>query len=258
VNRTAEEREGASRVDAARVAVAANPHWYHTIELAPGVVTPGHIDLRGTAPKVLPSDLSGRRALDIGTFDGFWAFELARRGAETVAVDVPSLDEAEWPPNRRAELEARMRDWDIVLGRGFKLASSVLELDVRRVECPVYELDRDLLGGAFSFVFLGALLIHLRDPVRALERVADVLEPDGELILLETFSVADTLRSPRRPVAHFQPLATEFNWWHANLAALQAWLWTAGFVDVRRSGLHRPPARGPMRRWSVALRARRP
>jgi SAM-dependent methyltransferase len=246
-----------SRQAAARAAVAANPHWYHTIELAPGVLTPGQIDLRATAPKLLPSELRGRRALDVGTFDGFWAFELARRGATTVAVDVPSLDAAEWPPNRRPELVARMRDWDVELGRGFRLAAELLEPVPERIECSIYDLDSRTLGGAFDLVFVGALLVHLRDPVRGLERVHDVLEPGGELILLETFSVADTLRSPRRPVAAFQPLKTQFNWWHANISALKAWLWTAGFSDVKLTGLHRPPAQRPTGGPHASLRARR-
>lgn len=37
-----------------RAAVAANPVRYHSIELAPGLVTPGHIDLRPVARRVLP------------------------------------------------------------------------------------------------------------------------------------------------------------------------------------------------------------
>src|SRR5688572_1093488 len=97
-------------------AVAANPVWYHTIELGPGAVTSGQIDMRPVAPKILPADLSGRRALDVGTFDGFWAFEMERRGAETVAIDVPSLESAEWPPLNRARAEAQAREWGVELG----------------------------------------------------------------------------------------------------------------------------------------------
>ena len=253
----AQQSDPLARATAARAAVAANPHWYHTIELAPGILTPGQVDLRATAPKVLPADLRERRALDVGTFDGFWAFELEQRGANAVAVDVPALEAAEWPPNQRPQLEARMRDWDVQLGRGFRLAAEVLDSSVRRIECPVYELDTERLGGAFDLVFLGALLVHLRDPVRALERIAGVLAPGGELIVLETFSVADTLRSPRRPLAHFEALVTQFNWWHANLAALKAWLWTAGLTDVRLTGLHRPRARRPTGGWHAALHARK-
>src|SRR5438067_4479740 len=56
--------------------------WYHTIELPGGVITPGEYDTRVAARKVgLPADLDGNRCLDVGTHDGFWAFEMERRGA---------------------------------------------------------------------------------------------------------------------------------------------------------------------------------
>ena len=48
--------------------------WYHSIELAPGEVTPGCFDTRAVAGKVpLPANLAGKRCLDVGTRDGFWA-----------------------------------------------------------------------------------------------------------------------------------------------------------------------------------------
>jgi SAM-dependent methyltransferase len=219
-------------------------------------VTPGRIDLRATAGKVLPAGLSGQRALDIGTFDGFWAFEMERRGAEVVAIDVPTLESAEWPTVNRERLEATAREWDLELGRGFRLAAEALGSAVERVECPVNELTPDRIGGPVDFVFSGAILLHLRDPVGALERMHDALTPGGQLVLLEPFSPARTLRAPRRPVAEFQPLATPFNWWLPNLAGLKAWLTAAGFERVERLGLHRPPAMKRMRQWQVAYSAR--
>ena len=61
--------------------------WYHTIELPDGTTTRGTYDHRPLLPHYgLPDDLHGKRALDIGSGDGFWAFELERRGAE---VDEP-------------------------------------------------------------------------------------------------------------------------------------------------------------------------
>src|SRR3954447_17791722 len=141
----------------AQEAVAANPVWYHTIELAPGVVTPGQIDLRAVVDRVLPQDLSGKRALDVGTFDGFWAFELERRGAEVVAIDVGALDEAEWPPLQRERLRARAREWDIELGRGFALAAEALGSRAQRVVKSVLEVGPDDVGGEVDLVFMGAL-----------------------------------------------------------------------------------------------------
>lgn len=245
-------------VASARAAVAANPVWYHTIELAPGVVTPGYVDMRETAARVLPDDLHGKRALDVGTFDGFWAFEMERRGAEVVAIDVAEIDQAEWPPHSREELGREVAERGVELGRGFALASEELGSSVERVVCDVYDLAPEKVGGAFDFVFVGALLIHLRDPVRGLERVRRVLRPGGELRLLEEIDVPLTLRSPRKPAARYSPLRTPFNWWRPNLRCLAQWLVTAQLAEVRRICIARPPARPEMRQVYACYSCRAP
>ena len=52
-------------------------HWYHTITFPNGEVTPGIFDHRDLLPHYgLPDDLTGKRALDVGTANGFWAFEI--------------------------------------------------------------------------------------------------------------------------------------------------------------------------------------
>jgi SAM-dependent methyltransferase len=239
---------------AARQTVGANPVWYHTIELAPGVVTPGYVDMRPVAGRLLPDDMGGMRALDIGTFDGFWAFEMERRGArEVVAIDVEQIDDAEWPPHKREQLKRDVDARGVELGRGFSLAADALESSVRRVVCNVYDLEPERIGGPVNLAFSGTILLHLRDPVRGLERIRSVLAPGGELRLIEPFSVALTLRAPRTPAARFSTLDTPFNWWLPNLATLDAWLRTAGFERIRRLGIVRPPARREMRQPYVGL-----
>jgi len=45
--------------------------WYHTLDLGDGVRTRGMFDLRPFVGRYrLPDDMSGTRALDIGTWDG--------------------------------------------------------------------------------------------------------------------------------------------------------------------------------------------
>lgn len=241
---------------AARDAVARNPVWYHTIELAPGVVTPGYVDMRRTAPKVLPDDLAGRRCLDVGTFDGFWAFAMERRGGEVVAIDLEKIDDAQWPPHKRDELRREQEEYGTELGLGFRLAAEALGSRVERVVSDVYDVTPERIGGPVDLAFVGTLLLHLRDPVRALDRVRGCLVPDGELRLIEPFSVALTLRAPRRPAAEFQTLSTPFNWWVPNLAGIVALLRTAGFERPRRIGIFRPAARPEMRQAYAAYAAR--
>lgn len=228
---------------AAEQAVRENPAWYHTIELAPGVVTPGAVDLRAVADRILPADLSGMRALDVGTFDGFWAFEMERRGADVIALDVERVEAAEWPPASRAEMERRAREWGVELGLGFRLASELLGSNVRRVICNVYDLSPEAIGGQVDFAFSGAILLHLRDPVRALEQVRSALNPRGELRLMEPISLALTLRAPSRPSAVFKAAHSGFGWWLPNLASLHAWPRAAGFATTERVAFVRPPAR---------------
>ncbi len=244
-------------VESARAALRENPTWYHTIELAPGVVTPGHIDLREVASKVLPADLRGKRALDVGTFDGFWAFELERRGAEVVALDVERLEDNEWPPNSRERLARERERWELELGRGFRIAKEALGSDAERVVCNVYDLDVEAIGGPVDLVFAGAILVHLRDPVRALERIHGVLAPGGELRSMEPISAGLSLLLPRRPAARFRAAETDFNWWQANIAALRAWMTTAGFRNARRAAVVRPPSVRQMRQFYAVLAGER-
>ena len=236
---------------------ADNPVWYHTIDLGPEGVTDGQVDLRRVAPRLLPNDLSGRRALDVGTFDGFWAFELERRGASVVATDVERVDDAEWPPLRRDRTRAESDAWGVELGRGFAIASQALGSSVERVVCPVGELSAERIGGPVDVAFVGALLLHLRDPVGALERVASTIAPGGTLLMLEKVSPSATARHPRSPVAEFHAASSNFTWWVPNLSALKAWVWAAGFVRVQAKGFHRPT--GPMRPGlHVAIEASKP
>src|SRR5262249_1160686 len=69
--------------------------WYHAFEVVPGVITPGvaPFDARATLDFLgVPGDLRGRRALDVGTWDGPLAFEMEARGAEVYALDVQDPD----------------------------------------------------------------------------------------------------------------------------------------------------------------------
>src|SRR5207244_4278097 len=63
--------------------------WQQVIDLGQGIATPGRVDER-RQPVFggLPASLDGQRCLELGGGDGFWAFEMARRGAkEVVALD---------------------------------------------------------------------------------------------------------------------------------------------------------------------------
>lgn len=239
----------------ALIADALGRSWYHTIDLAPGRATPGAVDVRPLAPKVLPGRLDGLRALDVGTFDGFWAFALEQRGAEVVATDLERFDQSQWPPRNRAALAAEAGDG--APGERFGLAAEILGSRVRRVVSSVADLDADRLGGPVDYAVVGDLLIHVRDPVGALERVHGVLRPGGRVLSLEQIDVALTLRHPRTPAAHFQANSTRMNWWQPSVRAHRGWLRAAGFADVRLKRIYKLRAHGHQAKWHAAFEGRR-
>jgi len=202
--------------------------WYHTLELAPGVVTPGWFDTRAVADSVcLPARLHGKRCLDVGTFDGFWAFELERRGAEqVVAIDVLDPARFDWPAGS-ADAVVDALGQRKQRGEGFLLAAEALGSRVRRVERSVYELD-PAVDGEFDLVYLGSLLLHLRDPIGALARVRSVCR--GELVLCDAVDAWLT-RVARRPVAHLDAVGRPW-WWKPNVAGLARMVEAAGFEVV--------------------------
>src|SRR5881392_1662851 len=154
--------------------------WYHTIELAPGLVTDGMFDHRPYVKHYgLPESLAGKRVLEVGTFDGFWAFELARRGGQVTAIDVDDVQEYDWPPRLRPGQTGTRGD-------SFRLAREALGSPAERVATSVYDATPERLGGTFDVVFCSSVLIHLRDPMLALERMAALCR--GELVLAEEYS----------------------------------------------------------------------
>jgi tRNA (mo5U34)-methyltransferase len=214
--------------------------WYHTLDLGQGIVTPGWFDTRPIVGRVpLPASLAGRRCLDVGTWDGFWAFEMERRGAaEVVAVDIADQSRWDWPPRARllggAALDERSVA-DFKAGqRAFDLARSALESSVRWHDVSVYDLDPAEVG-EFDIVFLGSLLLHLRDPVRALERLRSVCA--GEAVIADTVEVIPTLLHPRTPVARLEGEDRPW-WWQPNLAGLRRMVRSAGFQIVERTGIY--------------------
>lgn len=225
---------------AARVAAL---DWYHTIDLAPGLTSPGEYDLRPIAGR-LPLDPDGARALDVGTHDGFYAFELERRGArEVVAIDLAGPEEIDWPGHPPAALADAQALVDR-RGGAFALAREARgsKVDLRHVS--VYELDEAVVG-TFDVAVIGTLLLHLRDPIGALRAIRRVAR---RLVVCDVVSVPLTLRHPRSPAARLLAREGLPFWWIPNRAALVRYVEAAGWDvgDVSRPFLvpfgagHRP------------------
>jgi tRNA (mo5U34)-methyltransferase len=219
--------------------------WYHTIDLQPGLTTPGWFDTRATVGKVgLPASLAGRRCLDVGTWDGFWAFEMERRGAASVtAIDI--LDEArwDWPPELRARQALEGLDFVREFkqqGLAFEVAHDIIGSKVERIDMSIYDLSPETVG-TFDFVFLGSLLLHLRDPVGALAAMRTVVGDDA--IIADTVDWLPSVLRPRTPYARLEGVGRPW-WWIPNRAGLLQMIRSAGFDILSATGVYHLPT-GP-------------
>jgi tRNA (mo5U34)-methyltransferase len=207
--------------------------WYHSIELPGGIVTPGRFDTRKAARKIpLPASLAGKRCLDVGTADGFWAFEMERRGAaEVVAIDL--IDPSKRDLTRKAHQRSTAEGDVSRQTETFALARRLLDSKVEWRNLSVYDLSPDEVG-TFDFVFMGSLLVHLRDPVLALQAVRSVV--GGELMNYEAVTLGKSLLYPRTPVATLNGLARA-DWYIPNKACLRRWIRAAAFDIVSAGGI---------------------
>jgi tRNA (mo5U34)-methyltransferase len=201
----------------ARAMVAAYSRWYHRIEVRPGLITPGINDSPLQLQMLqLPADCSGVRVLDIGARDGFFSFELERRGAEVLAID--------YMPAERT---------------GFPIAAQLLGSRVVFRQANIYQLTAAEIGTFDLVLFLG-LLYHLPDPLRAIRIVRRLctwrmyLEtlviddglpmPDGS----ETSLAALSERLAAIPLMQFFPGAScggdPTNYWGPNVRCVEAML----------------------------------
>jgi tRNA (mo5U34)-methyltransferase len=185
--------------------------WYHSMELPDGRVITGFQSIEHLRARIaqfpIPADLRGKRVLDIGAWDGWFSFEMERRGAEVMAVDAT--------PHER-----------------FRVARELLGSKVEYRVDDVYRLSSEKIGRFDIVLFLG-VLYHLKHPMLALERVCEL---STEMVCVQSFVTDDGSDLSARPVMEFYEtteLRGQFdNWVGPNVACLLAMCRTAGFASV--------------------------
>ena len=119
------------------------------MDLGGGIRTNGHYDPTRTLPRLkLPKRLDGRTVLDVGAWDGFYSFEMERRGAAKVLA----TDHFCWGGNGWATQD------------GFNLAREALGSKVEDEHLDVLDLSPEAVGGTYDIVLFLGVLYHLPEP----------------------------------------------------------------------------------------------
>jgi len=191
--------------------------WYHSIELPDGRVIPGLLTLEQLKTRIgrfpLPADLTGKRVLDIGAWDGWFTFEMERRGAQVLAVD-------------SARQETFFQAKKLLNSKADYLVEDVCYLTPQQV-------------GYFDVVLFFGVLYHLKHPLLALERLCALCT---DILCMDTLVIDEPARPQERPILEFYE-TTELggqydNWCAPNTSCLLAFVRTAGFVNPHLIGVH--------------------
>jgi tRNA (mo5U34)-methyltransferase len=140
----------------ARATVEMVPFWFHTFALnrAEGIYTPGAARDHRYRVSALPEDFAGMSVLDVGCFDGFYAFLTGRRGAErVVAVD-----------NEQYRLWVASR-WGVELegAEGFRAMHRLLGSGVEYRREDAFALNQ--LKERFDLVYCFGILHRVENPL---------------------------------------------------------------------------------------------
>jgi tRNA (mo5U34)-methyltransferase len=195
--------------------LAAHEGWYHSMEFPDGTRVEGHMTLdilrQRYADFGLPEDLHGKRALDIGAWDGWFSFEMERHGADVTAVDIVAVPH-------------------------FETARQRMRSRVRYIVSDIYNLPRHN-PGQFDYVLFLGVLYHIRHPLLALDIVCGLTR---DTAIIDSF-VVDGGKGAHidAPLPYCEFYETDElggnldNWFGPSIDCLLAFCRSAGFVRVR-------------------------
>lgn len=211
--------------------------WYHSVELLPGVIAPGILPKNGrydieSSVKFVENNsggLAGKRILEIGTWDGPMAYKLKSLGYDVTATDIQNPEKT-----------------------GFVVTGKITGLEVPYLRCSVYELPQHFKE-EFDIVLFFGVFYHLKYPILAFERIAQILKPGGRVLVMGSgvshyFETLEGVPIPVEQCEEFRrtldqmdtagiPLCLSYpgnfvkgnNWFLPNRKALEGWMTAAGF-----------------------------
>jgi SAM-dependent methyltransferase len=206
-------------------------NFYHTIDLPEVGTIEGGWDLRGRFDEYIGGvDVAGRKVLDVGTATGFLSFESEKRGADVVSFDIGSgenqtllpFEKSEFYTNHAAWVEDRT--WNFEFWKNaYWYCHRLLKSKARVYYGDVYHIPVEL--GCFDVTVVGAILMHLSDPVSALASIARVT---GDVMV-----VVDGMLDTDDPVARLMGRASspenDSSWWTLSRGVYREVLGMLGF-----------------------------
>jgi SAM-dependent methyltransferase len=227
--------------------------FYHTIDLPKTGTALGYWDLRQSTDIYLGNvQFQGKSVLEVGVANGYFSFYMERKGARVVGFDLCE----DFPPDVVPFARQNTRHEERVLSEhvrkqvnGYWFSHQELQSKAKVVYGSIYSLP-DL--GEFDICTFGAVLLHLRDPFKALENALRytretviVTEPmwRGQFVqrifnyFFQSFPFMLFLPNPKTLGPN------NYSWWFLPPQTIIRFLAVLGFVNARVL-YHRQKANG--------------
>jgi hypothetical protein len=214
-------------------------HFYHTMDIPNHGTVHGETDLRGMEASYLGNiSVQGKRVLEVGTASGHLCFTMERMGADVVAYDLSNEQEWDIVPydgcdygKLISERRERMRR----INNGFWLAHRAYNSRAKMTYGTVYEMPDDI--GQFDICIFGSILMHLRDPFLALQRVLAHVKETAVVFDVGPSRTYSLLAGGR--LLEFLPSAHKCSptdtWWGLSPELVSEFLQILGFAHTKTS-----------------------
>jgi tRNA (mo5U34)-methyltransferase len=201
--------------------------WFHSLELGNGLSTSGVATKEALDKRIIslriPDDLTGMTFLDVGSWDGYYAFEAEARGASRVlATDFFCWVGGGWGRKN-----------------GFLLAREILGSKVEDKDIEVHDLSPTTVG-MWDIVLFSGIFYHMRDPIKAMQAAASVA---SKCMIVETHIDHDDMSQPimRYVPRDYRAGNETSNYWRPNSAMILVLLNEMGFSRVEHRITNDPP-----------------
>ncbi len=208
-------------------------YWHQKWEIEKGVFTPGRNDIASLMEWAqVPLDLTGKRVLDIGAWNGCFSFECERRGASEILAIGPENPDTSGLHRLKAHLNSKVN---------YQYGS-------------IYDLRPEKIG-KFDVIICFGVIYHLRHPLLGFDMMRRVTAPGGELFIESAAIDRDVRHNGQSfglseishefdaiPMLQFFRLgelnADPSNWFSMNKPALEQFLQSSGFEPIHVSLYH--------------------
>lgn len=237
--------------------------FYHVMDIPGYGVVGGKWDLRDRVDQYLGGvGFKGKRVLELGTASGFLCFYMEKKGAEVVAYDIGEEQEWDVVPFCQYDYSEHveyLKEYTNKLKNAFWHAHKAHNSKAKAVYGSIYNIPEEI--GMVDVATFCSILLHLRDPFRALQnalrlvketvivtdlvpkRATFLLHPPSllrrfaTLIKRNMFLQQGILPEPKVPYMEFLPnfrtLEHKNAWWWLSPEIIVNFLGVFGFEEAQ-------------------------